>query len=122
MFNLLFKTTAYYVIWKKFKKHILLILNSIFLIGFIGIVYDDVFQVMKVKDKDMLGTLLFFKWFFIMTIIAINIYILRKTKIDAKEVASSNISNDKQNEKIIMKKGELFSTSDLILKKYEKRV
>ena len=122
MFNLLFKTTAYYVIWKKFKKHILLILSSIFLIGFIGIVYDDLFQVMKVKDKDMLGTLLFFKWFFIMTIIAINIYILRKTKIDAKEVASSNISNDKQNEKIIMKKGELFSTSDLILKKYEKRV
>ncbi|MAD41918.1 MAG: hypothetical protein CL623_05950 [Arcobacter sp.] len=122
MFNLLFKTTAYYVIWKKFKKHILLILSSIFLIGFIGIVYDDLFQVMKVKDKDMLGTLLFFKWFLIMIIIAINIYILRKTKIDVKEVELSNISNEKQNEKIIMKKGELFSTSDLILKKYEKRV
>jgi len=122
MFNLLFKTTAYYVIWKKFKKHILLILSSIFLIGFIGIVYDDLFQVMKVKDKDMLGTLLFFKWFLIMTIIAINIYILRKTKIDAKEVELSNSPNEKQNEKIIMKKGELFSTSDLILKKYEKRV
>ncbi len=65
MLKLLFKTSAYYIIWQKFKKQIILILTSIILIGFIGINYEDLFKVLKVTSKDSIGLLLFTKWFLI---------------------------------------------------------
>ena len=116
MLKLLFKTTAYYVIWQKFKKQIILVIFSIILIGLIGIVYEDLFEVMKVNSKDNIGLLLFFKWFLICMIIILNILVLRKTKVDYKKVAKSKTSNEKD----ILNKNTILSTSDLILKKYEK--
>ncbi|WP_121628741.1 hypothetical protein [Poseidonibacter antarcticus] len=114
MLNLLFKTTAYYVIWQKFKKQILLISFSVVLIGFIGMIYDDLFDVLKVTDKESIGILLFTKWFFISFIIAINIYALRKTKI--KEKKELKPVNPKTQE--ILKKEKVLTRTDLILKKY----
>jgi len=54
MLNLLFKTTAYYVIWQKFKKQIIVITFSIILISLIGIIYEDLFKVLKVSSKEKL--------------------------------------------------------------------
>ncbi|WP_162984590.1 hypothetical protein [Poseidonibacter antarcticus] len=48
MLNLLFRTSAYYVIWKKFKKQIILISFSVVLIVLIGIIYEDFFDVLNV--------------------------------------------------------------------------
>ena len=123
MLKLLFKTTAYYVIWQKFKKQILTILISILLIGLITIIYEDIFELMKINHKESVGVLLFFKWFLILVIIVFNVYILRKTKIDILEpMPNNNLYHSNKEEKIIKKKGELFTTSDLILKKYKKRI
>lgn len=125
MLKLLFKTTAYYIIWQKFKKQILLVLCSIILISIIGLIYDDLFQVFKVNNRDSVGVLLFFKWFFICLIIWFNIYILRKTKVDLKELEISEEKKEffsnysKHEQEILKKKEDLISTSDLILKKYK---
>lgn len=125
MLKLLFKTTAYYVIWQKFKKQIILISSSIILIALVGLIYEDLFKVLKVTNKESVGFLLFFKWFFIFSIILFNIYVLRKTKVDLNDITESNpketiFSNYSKKEKeILKKKEELISTTDLILKRYE---
>lgn len=127
MLKLLFKTTAYYIIWQKFKKQIILILASICIIGVIDIIYNDLFQVMRIDKKDNLGTLLFFKWFLIFLIILFNIYVLRKTKIDFKDEYTKESNKEFHNNKIyskteqeILTKKKILTTTDLILKKYEK--
>ena len=125
MLKLLFKTTAYYVIWQKFKKQILLILISIILIGLIESIYNDLFEVFKVNNRDSLGVLLFFKWLFISLIIAFNINVLRKTKVTIKEIDKEDSKQSiftnysKQEEEIIKKKEDLLTTTDLLLKKHE---
>ncbi len=123
MLKLLFKTTAYYIIWQKFKKQILLVLSSIIVIGIIGVIYEDIFKVLKVTNKESVGVLLFFKWFLISFIIGFNIYILRKTSIDNKDEIMSEIKKEDSNNlpeksKNILKKEKILSSTDLILKKY----
>lgn len=125
MLKLLFKTTAYYIIWQKFKKQILLVLCSIILIGLIGIIYEDLFKVLKVTNKESVGVLLFMKWLFISLIIGCNIYILRRTKIDSKdfervEDKKKSYSSYSQKEQEVLQKKEILTTTDLILKKYNK--
>lgn len=126
MVKLLFKTTAYYVIWQKFRKQIILVSLSIILIAFIGLIYEDLFKVLKVTNKESVGYLLFFKWLFISIIVLFNIYVLRKTKIDLKEHdIKKNIderfqSYSEKEKEILKKKEELITTTDLILRKYEK--
>lgn len=113
MIKLLFKTSAYYIIWQKFKKQIILILTSIILIGFIGIIYEDLFKVLKVTSKDSIGILLFTKWFLISIIIGFNIYILRKTKINTNENKAKNLKEEE-----ILTKEVILTKADVILKKY----
>lgn len=117
MLKLLFKTTAYYVIWQKFKKHIILVLCSTILIAFIGIIYEDLFKVFKETNKESIGTLLFFKWLFIFSVIAFNIYILRKTKVLESDKNISKV-NTKKDE--ILTKKKILSSTDMILRKYSK--
>ena len=114
MLKLLFKTTAYYVIWQKFKKHIILVLCSTILITFIGIIYEDLFKVFKETKKESVGTLLFFKWLLIFIILAFNIYMLRKTKV-AKTVKKDDVIKTD-----ILTKKKILSSTDLILRKYSK--
>lgn len=124
--KLLLKTTVYYIIWQKFRKQIILILCSIILILLIGVIYEDLFKVLKVTNKNSIGLLLFMKWFLISLIIGFNIYVIRKTKIDSKDISSCKaketvFTNYSQKEKDILKKKEkLISTTDLLFKKYEK--
>ena len=121
MLKLLFKTTAYYIIWQKFKKHIILVLCSIILIAFIGILYEDLFKVFKETNKDSVGILLFFKWFLIFIVIAFNIYTLRKTKViqntknNKEETRNKSITRNE-----ILTKEKILSSTDMILKKYSK--
>lgn len=127
MLKLLFKTTAYYVIWQKFKKQIMMIAISIILVGFINFLYEDLFEVLKVTSRDSVGTLLFFKWFLICIIIGFNVYVLRKTKIDSKDLENKEykVENKKNYSKIqsdILKKEKILTTTDLILKKYEAKI
>lgn len=122
MFKLLFKTTAYYVIWQKFRKQIILILLSILGIAIINILYNDLFEVLKVNSKDSIGFLLFIKWFLIFIIIVFNIYKFKKIKIKDKGKEEEIIIIEEVEEhdinKHLVKKKKLKTRTDLILRKY----
>lgn len=126
MLKLLFKTTTYFVLWKKFKKQIILVLFSLILISFIGIIYEDLLEVVKINNRDSVGVLLFFKWFLIFTIIGSNIYVLRKSKVGIKDIDSKTMKESlftnysKKEQELLNKKEDLISRTDFLLKKYEK--
>jgi UDP-N-acetylmuramyl pentapeptide phosphotransferase/UDP-N-acetylglucosamine-1-phosphate transferase len=121
MFNFLFKTGTYLLIWKKFKTQIISILFSILFIWLIFGIYDDLIRIFELKDTSILLSLLAGKWFFIFIIVFYNIRIFKTLKQDIKE-------NDKfVEEKIdlpiksqeVLEKKDILTTTDLILKKYK---
>lgn len=128
MFSFLFRSATYFIIWKKFKKQIILIILSLISIFVISFVYNDLYKVLKISNKDLLFGLLLLKWFLIFTIIGFNIYKFKKVKFDYEdnhkifddENKSKKVYPKKSNE-ILNKKDSLRTTTDLILKKYESK-
>lgn len=127
MFSFLFRSATYYIIWKKFQKQIILVVLSLIAISVISSVYEDLYKVLKVSNKDALVGLLLFKWFLITLIIGFNIYKLKQVKLDEDE--KHQIFDEekkpqkiypKKTQEVLRKKEKLISTTDLILKKYTK--
>ena len=125
MLGFLFKSTTYFILWKKFQKQIITIVISIILVLLISSVYDDLHEILKVSDKDSLIWLLLFKWFIVLFIIGFNIYKLKRIKLDDKEKQEfyhidEEFQKDypKKSQKVLRKK-KLITTTDLIMKKYE---
>lgn len=127
MFNFLFRSATYYIIWKKFQSEIILVVLSLIAISIISFVYDDLYKVLKVSNKDSLVGLLLFKWFLISMIIGFNIYKLKQVKLDEDERCKifDNTNNTQKsfskNARDVLNKNEkLTTTTDLILNKYTK--
>ena len=127
MFGFLFRSATYYVIWKKFQKQIVLVLFSLVLIVLISSIYDDLFEVLKVSNKDALLVLLFGKWVVISLIIGFNIYKLKQVKLNEGEqkelldqIEEPKKVYPKKSQDVLEKKESLTTTTDLILKKYIK--
>ena len=127
MFSFLFRSATYYIIWKKFQKQIILVTLSLIAIIVIIGVYNDLFNVLKISNKDSLIGLLLFKWFLISLIVGFNIYKLKQVKLDENE--KHKIFDDeeqpkkiypKKSQDVLNKKEKLISTTDVILKKYIK--
>lgn len=126
MFNFIFKSATYYILWQKFSKQIILISLSVVLICLILGIYDDLYKVLKVSNKDSLLGLLLTKWLIITLIIGFNIYRLKQIKVEDKNEVIDAIKHDE--EKIypkkttdVLRKKDLLSTTDVILKKYTKQ-
>ena len=125
MFSFLFRGATYYILWQKFQKQIILIILSIIAISVIMGIYDDLFKVLKVSNKDSLVGLLLFKWFIISCIVGFNIYKLKQIKLEDKEKVEifekpqvEENQDIPQQSKEILKKKKLLSTTDVILNKY----
>ncbi|MBD3841885.1 MAG: hypothetical protein IE909_08365 [Campylobacterales bacterium] len=125
MFSFLFRSATYYIIWKKFQKQIILVVLSLIAISIISSVYEDLYKVLKVSNKDALVGLLLFKWFLISSIIGFNIYKLKQVKLDENEKHKIFNEEDepkkiypKKSEEVLKKKEKLTTTTDVILKKY----
>lgn len=123
MFGFLFRSTTYFIIWQKFKHQIVMLIISFLLIGLIGNIYDDLFKVLKVTNKESVLGLLFIKWFLISGIVGFNIYKFKKIKLEDKEEISEVITKTKQKvypqqSKEILNKKTLLSSTDRILNKY----
>lgn len=127
MLGFLFRTGTYYLLWQKFKKQIITIFISIGLIFLILGVYNDLFTVLKISNKENIIYLLLIKWFLIVFIVVFNIFMIKK--INTKEIKQSIIDSQyketekkplSQAEKNIMQKEELISLTDQILSKYSK--
>jgi len=98
---------------------------SLIAISVISFVYDDLYTVLKVSNKDSLLGLLLLKWFLISLIIGFNIYRLKQVKLDENE--KKEIFNEKQtsqkiypkkSQSVLNKKEKLNTTTDVILKRY----
>jgi len=125
MFGFLFKSATYYILWQKFQKQIVMIILSVILIAITLGVYDDLFKVLKVSNKDSLVVLLLAKWFIISFIIGFNIYKLKQIKIDiddTEELCNQKEENIIKNYPVktqdVLKKKTLKTTTDIILEKY----
>lgn len=125
MFSFLFRSATYFILWKKFQKQIILIILSLLVIVIITSIYDDLFTVLKVSNKDSLVGLLLLKWFLISSIVGFNIYTLKQVKLEESEKKEifEDSKNDKKiypkkSQKILDKKEKLTTTTDVILKKY----
>lgn len=124
MFSFLFRSATYYIIWKKFQKQIILVGLSLIAISVISSVYEDLYKVLKVSNKDALVGLLLFKWFLILLIIGFNIYKLKQLKLDENEKHKIFDEEDEpkkiypEKSQEVLKKKKLHSTTDVILKKY----
>lgn len=125
MLGFLFKSTTYFILWKRFQKQIITIVISIILVLLISSVYDDLHEILKVSDKDSLIWLLLFKWFIVLFIIGFNIYKLKRIKLDDNNTQDIPYIDDEaeknyqeKSQKVLRKK-KLITTTDLIMKKYE---
>ena len=121
MFNFIFKTATYLLIWKKFKTQIISILVSILLVWLIFGIYDDLVKIFELKDTSSLLYLLAGKWFFIFIIVFYNIGIFKSLKKDIEEndlfVEEKIVLPIKSQE--VLEKKDILTTTDLILKKYK---
>jgi len=125
MFSFLFKSATYFILWKKFQKQIILIVLSLIVIVIIISIYDDLFTVLKVSNKDTLVGLLLMKWCLISLIVGFNIHKLKQVKLEESEKKEifEDAKNDEKiyptkSQKILNKKEKLTTTTDVILKKY----
>lgn len=122
MFAFLFKSTTYYLVVKKFRHQLMLLGLSLLAIMLIQGVYEDLYKVFKVTDKENLFSLLMLKWVLILSIMGVNIYKLKHVHLSAEE--KKELFEDKEKEpytpdvQTLIEKETLLSTTELILKKY----
>lgn len=123
MFGFIFRSTTYYILWKKFSKQIILIALSIFFIVLIEKIYDDLFVLLKVSNKESLIGLFLFKWTVILIVLVYNIYKLKKVQLSKEEkdeILYLSEAEYPQEVKELLEKKKLTSTTDILIKKYKK--
>ncbi len=126
MLGFIFKSGTYYLFWQKFKKQIITLLVSFGLVLLILGIYNDLFSVLKISNKESILYLLFLKWFLIVSIVGFNVFMLRKfsTKEFKKAIKIEETKQAKPpltQEKKLLQKEKLLTTTDLILAKYAKK-
>lgn len=123
MFAFLFKTTTYYILLKKFRHQIILVIVSLIGIAFINGIYEDIYKVVKVSNQESLLMVLLIKWFFVLCIVGYNLYKLKQIKLsdeDKKEILAYDGSRPHTpTVQKLLDKETLLSTTDLIIKKYK---
>ncbi len=122
MFTFLFKTTTYFILLKKFRHQIILVIASLIGIALINGIYEDIYKVAKVSQKESLFVLLLIKWFLVLCIVGYNLYRLKQIKLSDEEKNEILSSEPKVYPPTIQKlldKKTLLSTTDLIIKKYK---
>lgn len=120
MFSLLFKTGTYYILWNKFKGQFIYLIISLVIIALTFSVYEDVYNLLKVSDKDSLWVLMLVKYSILIIVVTLNIYHFKNITIPQKQEKpkeSKKVVLEPIEEKILNKK-VLKTKSDFILEKY----
>ena len=123
MFSFLFKTTTYYMLAKKFRRQIVLVIVSLCAIALINGIYNDLYQIFKVSYKESLLGLLFLKWSLILFIVMLNIYKIKRvslSKEEQEEILSARPIEHSPAVQNLIEKETLISTTDLIIEKYKR--
>lgn len=121
MFATIFKSATYALIWRKFKKEIRLVFVSLVSIIVIFTLYNDIYQFVKDYDKEYLLWVIIIKWFLILSIIFINIMVLRKLNNKSLKEGSYSNLNESKNIYDLSSKEVLTTKTDLIINKYKQK-
>lgn len=122
MFTFLFKTTTYFILLKKFRHQIILVILSLIAIALINGIYEDIYKVAKVSQKESLFVLLLIKWFLVLCIVGYNLYRLKQIKLsdeEKNEILAYEPKVYPPTTQKLLDKETLLSTTDLIIKKYK---
>lgn len=106
-----------------------MLLISVVLVVMILGIYNDLYSVLKITNKESVLLLLLLKWSLILLIISVNIYSLKRIKInDVKEsIKKEQAYTSKKAEPLtptqnyVKHKETLSTTTDLILEKYRNK-
>lgn len=129
MLGFFLRSGTYYLLWQKFKKQIITLLVSAGLVLLIFGIYNDLFSVLEISNKESILYLLLLKWFLIVLIVGVNVLMLRRlsTKEFKESIKSGEAKEAKQkklplseHEKLLQKE-KLLTTTDLILAKYAQK-
>lgn len=129
MLGFFLRSGTYYLLWQKFKKQIITLLVSFGLVLLILGIYNDLFSVLKISNKESILYLLLLKWFLIVFIIGVNILMLRRLSAkDFKEAIKKEKAKEAKQIKLpltqqekLLQKEKLLTTTELILAKYAKK-
>lgn len=129
MLGFIFRSGTYYILWQKFKKQIITLLVSVGLVFLLLGIYNDLFGVLKIYNKESILYLLLLKWFLILFIVGINVLIFRRfsTKELKESIKKKETKESKQvklpltQQEKLLQKEKLLITTDLILAKYAKK-
>ena len=111
------------MLWQKFRGQFVYLLVSFILILLTYSVYGDVYNILKISNKENLWVLVLTKYSILIVIILLNIRhfkSIKTTKLSShKKTPRKTILEPVEEE--MMKKPLLNSKTDLILKKYKSR-
>ena len=109
--------------WQKIRGQFFYLLVSLILFLLTYSIYDDVYNILKISNKESLWVLVFIKYSTLIAIILLNIRHFKSIKITQlpthKKTPRKTILEPIEEE--MMKKSTLNSKTDLILKKYKSR-
>ena len=122
MFSLLFKTGTYFVLWNKFKGQFFYLLISFILIVLTLSIYEDVYDLLKISNKDSLWVLMLIKYSILIIIVTINFYHFKNIKVTSpikqEKIKEPKVTTLEPIEEQILNKKSLKTKSDFILEKY----
>ena len=129
MLGFFLRSGTYYLLWQKFKKQIITLLVSAGLVLLIFGIYNDLFSVLEISNKESMLYLLLLKWFLIVLIVGVNVLMLRRLSTkEFKESIKSGEAKEAKEKKLplsehekLLQKEKLLTTTDLILAKYAKK-
>ena len=120
MFGFALKSTFVYMLWNKYKSQTISIVVSALLLVVIFSIYDDLFTIVKISNKENILLLFLSKWILLFAILIFNWYVFGKIHLKKpieEKVFSQNNQTTTQNKEILNNK-KLKTKSDVILQKY----
>lgn len=121
MFGFLFKTGTYYMLWQKFREQFVYLLVSFIFIVLTFSIYDDVYGILKISDKESLWILVLIKYFILIVILSINIHHFKSIKVEIFPKVELDLEKLDPTEQHMMDKPKLKSKTDFIMEKYKSK-
>ncbi len=111
------------MLWQKFRGQITYLLVSLVLVLLILSIYDDVYALLKVSNKESLWVLMLVKYSLLVLIVSANVYHFKSIKVK-QPLKKDSVKKEEKLEPIeqaIIDKPVLKNRTDFILEKYRSK-
>lgn len=109
------------MLWQKFRGQFVYLFISFVFIVLTFSIYDDVYDILKISNKDSLWVLMLVKYSILIIIISVNVHHFKSIKVELPlKKTTTQVKLDPVEEKILQK-NILKSKTDFILDKYKSK-